>query len=209
VPLTGTPAPAPVATGADPGGTAQPPATGQPVTTTAGAVVTAGPGVVKVHIDSSLPGIQLRGRDVATLEPVGDQFRSLGVLTIICTAPCDTWIDARVGQSMTLVSPDMPISAPFSLFEHEGEVTLDVEPGTMGLATAGSILSVLGALGITPGIIMLIIGAGGDDPSDDDMLVAGTITTAGSAAFLTAGIVMMSFGSTDVTLEANGVSAEF
>ncbi|MBW2457332.1 MAG: hypothetical protein JRI68_22680, partial [Deltaproteobacteria bacterium] len=200
VPLTGAPAPAPapVAAGGDgtaAGGTA--PAAGQPIAAAAGAVVTAGPGVVKVHIDSPLAGVQLRGADVATLEPVGDQFRSLGVRTIICTAPCDTWVDARVGQSMHLVSPEMPMSTPFSLFEHEGEVTLDVEPGTTGLATTGSLLAVLGALGITPGIVMLIIGAGGDDPSDDDLLLAGAITTAGSAAFLTSGILMMTFGSTD------------
>jgi hypothetical protein len=211
VPLTGTPPPppAPVAAGDEPAGSGAPPAAGQPMTTTAGAVVTAGPGVVKVHIDSPIAGVQLRGADVATLEPVGDQFRSLGVRTIICTAPCDTWIDGRVGQSMQLVSPDMPASPFFSLFEHEGDVTLTVEPGTTGVATAGSILTLIGALGVTPGLVLSIIGGAGDDPSDDDLLTAGIITSVGSGALLVGGILMITLANTEVTLTANGVSAEF
>ena len=39
------------------------------------------------------------------------------------------------------------------------EVSLTVEPGTTGVATAGSILALIGALGASPGLVLSIIGA--------------------------------------------------
>ncbi len=173
-----------------------------------GMVVPPGPGVVKVHIDSPDSGTELRGYGVNKLEPLPDgRLRSVGVSTILCRAPCDEYVDARVGQPLYVVSPDMPSSSLFQLFDQEGEVELTVDPGNAALLTTGTIAEILGTLGAIGGLVTLITGgvigidAKGTDKTDaNEVLLIGGVMFGSSAAVLGAGIAMDLSGQTDIEI---------
>lgn len=163
---------------------------------------------MRVHLESSDPGLQLVGTEVSKLEPASDgTFQSLGASTILCRAPCDTYLDARVGQFVHVESADTPASSPFQLYDQEGDVTLRVAPGNGPMAVSGGVLGVFGGLGLLVGGVVLIVGAagsGGDSSSSTDryadILVGGGVTTGVSAALLGAGIGLSFGGSTDVEI---------
>jgi hypothetical protein len=153
---------------------------------------------VKVHITTSAPGVQLLGTEVSKLEPAGDgAFRSLGPSTILCMAPCDTYVDARVGQPLYVTSPDIPDSQSFQLYQYEGDVNLDVAPGNGVMLGFGAVSSTLGLVGILVGVPMLIVGATNES---SDIEVVGGVTTAVSSVLFGAGIGLSFGGSTDVEI---------
>lgn len=120
--------------------------------------VALGPGVVKVHIDSEDPDALIQlirfGPAVATQVPVQQQGGGTVMTTamipsreLICTAPCDSWVDGRKGQQFVVAGDGIPESDPFRLHEKEGDVTLQVDPGSgMGLM-GGFTLTYLGIAG--------------------------------------------------------------
>ena len=175
-----------------------------------GPVIRSGPGIVRVHLASPDPGTQLRGDGVSLLQPVGDGFASQGPSTILCRPPCDKYLDARVGQSLVVTSPDMPDSMPFSLYEHEGDVTLQVEPGSGGMQIGSAVLGVPSTFGVIGGIATLITGAAisasapSGNTSGEDALVVGGIMTGVSAPLFTLAIVLGAYGATDVTISTAG-----
>jgi hypothetical protein len=169
-----------------------------------GGSIPPGPGIVKIHIDSPDPQVQLYGTEVDKLVQLPDgNFRSVGQSRILCRAPCGEYIDARKGQQIFLASPDMPPSDFFALYAHEGAVDVRVEPGNSALATAGGWLSALGVLGGIAGVATAITGvamSSRDEDKGGDVLLAGGVTSGVSAAFLGAGIAMTMSGSTDIEI---------
>jgi hypothetical protein len=190
------------------GGANDPVAGGAPQTLVVprqGGAIPPGPGIVKLHIDSPDPRVQLFGTDVDKLvqQPDGN-FRSVGPSTILCRAPCDEYIDARKGQQVHLASPDMPPSDSFHLYANAGDVNVRVEPGNSALYTTGGWLGTLGVLGVITGGVVLLVGgidkSGGDGDKADDILLGGGVTLGASAAVLGAGIGMTLGGETDIEI---------
>lgn len=157
-----------------------------------------GPGIVKIHIDSPDPQVQLYGSEVDKLVPLPDgSFRSVGPSTILCRAPCDEYIDARNGQQVHLASPDMPPSDPFQLFASSGDVEVRVEPGDEAMRVTGGWLTALGVLGVLAGAPTLIGGAATE--SDEAMLIGGVILGP-SVVALGVGIPLSIGGATDIEI---------
>ena len=165
-----------------------------------------GPGIVKIHIDSPDPGVQLYGTDVAKLveQPDGN-FRSVGPSTILCRAPCDEYLDVRTGQQLHLASPDMPPSNPFLLFANRGEVNLRVEPGDSALYTIGGWSSAIGVLGVLAGGAVLLVGGMSassetDQSRTDALYLGGGVALGAGALVLGDGIALTMSGSTDIEI---------
>lgn len=147
--------------------------------------VALGPGVVKVHIDSTDPDelIQLIrfGPAVATQVPVQQQSGGTVMTTsmipsreLICVSPCDSWVDGRRGQQFVVAGDGVPESDPFRLHEKEGDVTLEVDPGSGGGIAGGFVLTSIGIAGAVAG--PLIIGLsfiGGDADSTSPIRYTG------------------------------------
>jgi hypothetical protein len=165
-------------------------------------VVPPGPGVVRVHIDSPDPTVQLRGFGVQKLRPVSGGYESLGASTILCTGTCDSYVDARLGQPLAVHGDGFPESAPFQLFDKQGDVDLQVTPGNSTYQTLGVVSLSLGVLAVIGGGSTLLTGAlisGSDDSSTgSDLKKWGLITTGAGAGLVGVGIVFTGLGSTDV-----------
>ncbi|MBW2525570.1 MAG: hypothetical protein JRI23_15410 [Deltaproteobacteria bacterium] len=160
--------------------------------------VALGPGVVKVHIDSDDPDqiIQLVrfGPAVATQVPVQQQGGGTVMTTamipsreLICTAPCDSWVDGRKGQQFVIAGDGIPESEPFRLHEREGDVTIQVDPGSGGGIAAGFSLTYLGLAGAAMGPLFIGLAyAMPDEEYDEEKMEY--VETGPKGAFLYTGI---------------------
>jgi hypothetical protein len=163
-----------------------------------------GPGVVRVFINSPEP-LELHGLGVSRLEATPGGFRTLGPSQLLCRGECGQWLDARVGQRLAVGRQDVPFSAPISLYDREGDVQLDVEPGSgasmgWGVASLG-----VGTLSAVTGLSLLMTGflvgsdsSGKSDGTASDLKTWGLVTLGGGAALIGVGVVLMNDGSTKV-----------
>ncbi len=172
-----------------------------------------GDGIVRVHIDSPDPSVELRGFGVSKLRPVGSGFESLGPSTILCHAPCDSYVDARMGQSMVVAGPGIPSSSWFQLYDRTGDVDLSVRPGNQALSTLSMVGYSLGILAVVGGGSTLLTGAaikssdsGGSSNTGGDLEKWGGIVLGGGAVLIGAAVVMDLTGSTKVEIKP-GVGA--
>ncbi len=164
-----------------------------------------GPGVVRVTINSPEP-VELHGMGVSRLEPVAGGFRTLGPSQLLCRGECGQWLDARVGQRLSVGRPDIPFSDPINLYDQEGDVQLDVDPGN-GAAMGWGVTSLsIGLASAVTGLSLLSTGlliggadsSGGSDDTASDLKTWGLVTLGGGAALIGVGIVLMNDGSTKV-----------
>lgn len=171
-----------------------------------GPLVTDGPGVVRVHIESPDSNVQLRGYGVQKLRPVQGGYESLGASTILCSGSCDTYLDARLGQPLAVSGEAFPDSAPFQLYDKQGDVDVKVTPGNSTYQVLGVTTLSLGVLAVIGGGSTLLTGAlvsSGDSSTGSDLKKWGLITTGAGAGLIGLGIVFNSAGSTDVALTAH------
>lgn len=169
-----------------------------------GADVRPGPGVVRVFINSPEP-VELHGMGVSRLEPAAGGFRTLGPSQLLCRGECGQWLDARVGQRLAVGRDDIPFSAPISLYDKEGDVHLDVEPGS-GASMGWGVTSLsVGTLSAVTGLSLLMTGflvgsdsSGKSDGTASDLKTWGLVTLGGGAALIGVGVVLMNDGSTKV-----------
>ncbi|MEM1030003.1 MAG: hypothetical protein AAGN82_06620 [Myxococcota bacterium] len=170
-----------------------------------------GPGVVKLRITGE--GVdertQIQGDGVSLLEPRGREMVNLGPRRLICTAPCDQWLDARMGQPVFVVGPDYPAAGPFNFFDREGELELEVDPGNGAVVTAGGWLAVLGGLSVIGGLSTLLVAglvdssdSRGDQETADDLYLAGGLLTGIGAGVMVPGIFMLVYGDTSVEVRS-------
>ena len=104
---------------------------------------------------------------------------------------------------------NIPDSAPFQVFDKEGEVTARVRPGSQGKLTWSAITGSIGILGaITGGSLLLTCVLAGDGravPPHGHTLTTRRATDLGVGVALTVtGVVLYNSGTTDVTLEGGG-----
>ncbi|GMV18864.1 MAG: hypothetical protein HS104_41040 [Polyangiaceae bacterium] len=178
-------------------------------TPNSGALIRSGPGVVKLHIESPDPSVQLHGLGAQRLDQVAGGYVGQGASTLLCRAPCDAVIDARLGQPLKIAGPDIPDSAPFTVYDKEGEVTARVRPGNSGKLTWSAITGSTGILAVITGGSLLLTGAlinstDSASTSGDGLVKWGAITLGGGVALTTAGVILWNSGTTDVTLEGGG-----
>lgn len=178
-------------------------------TPNSGALIRSGPGVVKLHIESPDPSVQLHGLGAQRLDQVAGGYVGRGASTLLCRAPCDAVIDARLGQPLKIAGPDIPDSAPFTVYDKEGEVTARVRPGNSGKLTWSAITGSTGILAVITGGSLLLTGAlinstDSASTSGDGLVKWGAITLGGGVALTTAGVILWNSGTTDVSLEGGG-----
>ncbi len=178
------------------------------MTTAAIPTIQPGDGIVRVHIDSPDPNVELRGIGVQKLEPEGAGFRSTGMSTILCRPPCDAYLDARVGQSLYVAGPHIPDSRAFQLYDRKGDVDLAVRPGNKTLATLSGVGYALGSLAVIGGISTAVTGLVVHDNANTDKDVRnganlekwGLITLGSGAVLIGAGVAFDLTGKTKVRL---------
>ena len=174
-----------------------------------GATIKPGPGVVRLHIESPDPNVELHGLGAQRLDASGGGYVGQGASTLLCRAPCDTYIDARLGQPLSIAGSSIPESAGFQVYDKEGDVTARVRPGSNAKLTWSAITGTTGILAVIGGGSILLTGAlinssATDQSSKDraDGLVKwGGITLGAGVVLTTAGIILWNSGTTDVTLE--------
>jgi hypothetical protein len=91
-------------------------------------------GVVRIHIESDNPAVEL--------QRVGGTTHSAVLLQPVCNAPCDQVVDARAG-SFVLTGERIPPTPNFQLSSYSGDLTLRVKAGDafkMGLGRVGVVL---------------------------------------------------------------------
>lgn len=182
--------------------------------------LTTGPGVPRVHIESSrdvsLQMFQVTSEMVAT----GSAGTMVGIAyRPVCTAPCDQPVDGSQGHTFFIGGPGVTTSGRFSLTGYNGDLTAQVKPGRRGLRVGGLVL----AAGIAPAVIvggvtwMLVASLTATRQVYDiqtQMFVEtrGTPDYAGPAsliavggALLVGGIVMAVLGKTKVKLVPRGL----
>lgn len=119
-------------------------------------------GVVRVHIESNDPGVQLY-RLNTTATP-GAPLNGPGPLLplphseVLCIGPCDKVIDGRLGEQFFFGGKDMPSSSTFQVFSRTGALGARVEPGSNGRVIGGLLLDVAGVCTITTGAAVAILG---------------------------------------------------
>jgi hypothetical protein len=172
-------------------------------------LIRSGPGVVRIHVESPDPDVELQGVGAQRLDQVAGGYVGQGPSTLLCRGACDTLIDARLGQPLKIAGPNMPDSAPFQVYDKEGDVTARVKPGSSSALTWSAITGTVGVLGVLTGGSLLLTGtilrsAASDDSSIDrgkDLQLVGGLTLGGGVVFTTTGIILWNAGSTDVELD--------
>lgn len=177
---------------------------------TSGALIRSGPGVVRVHIDSPDPDVELQGFGAQRLDKVNGGYVGQGASTLLCRGTCDALIDARLGQPLKISGPNMPDSATFQVYDKEGDVTARVKPGSSSELTWSAITGGTGILAVITGGTLLLTGAliksaaSSEDRSTataDDFVLYGGITLGAGVVLTTTGVILWNTGSTTVELE--------
>ncbi|MBI4702064.1 MAG: hypothetical protein HY744_13075 [Deltaproteobacteria bacterium] len=160
-----------------------------------------GPGVVRLHIFTDDPSVQLYRVGVATFQQMGNTIQ-VGVGSEgICQAPCDTIIDGRSGADYYFAGKDIPASDSFQLLDREGDVAVAVDPGSGGLRVGGAWAVLLGGSFAVLGAIFLPIGLAVDSySSGETFTIFGEVSLAAGGGALVGGILMLSAGATEVEL---------
>ncbi|UQA59204.1 hypothetical protein [Polyangium aurulentum] len=190
-------------------------------------------GVVRVHIDSDNPGVQLYRLNTSPTPGVPMNTTSsllpLPASELLCLAPCDKVVDGRLGQQFFFAGKDMPASSTFQVFSRAGALAARVEPGSDGRVIAGLLLDVTGACTLTLGIGITILGFVDADrqkrnPDGTPMIgadggiivergpivpggdIAGPIVLGAGALVLVGGIFLGLSGETKFTLSTKGAA---
>jgi hypothetical protein len=138
-----------------------------------------GPGVVRLHIVSEDPSLQLRSEGYT-----------------VCQAPCGRMVDGRYHRPFFFTGDDTETSGQIDFGDYQGDVTADVRGGSMalfGLGIAGSAL----------GVLLFTIAATQATEEDPDVGPAGQWALGISGGSLAVGgVVMIAFSPTRIELSA-------
>jgi hypothetical protein len=171
-----------------------------------------GKGVVKVHIDSKKP-VNLFEQVATSAGVVGGYAVAVSHIQVVCTSPCDRVVDGSRGQAFAVGGNGVTAAGPLYFKDHQGPVTLRVEPGSAWARWGGITSITLGATTAIVGAVVLGVFAGGSHDADPanglpdyhPSLVPGGVTLGVGAAVLAAGIVLVATSGTKVdVLDGHG-----
>jgi len=124
------------------------------------------PGVVRLHIDSPEPGMQLYRVNTSPYP----QYRTnpgtvaaFPLSDLICLEPCDKYLDGRLGQQFFFGGSNMPPSAPFQVYKRSGTLNASVEPGSDARFISGIMTGTLGGITTILGATVWILGVAEGD----------------------------------------------
>ena len=139
----------------------------------------AGPGVPRLHIDASEPGVALY-----MLTPADPTF-GYGEprKDIVCFAPCDRLVDGR-GGNLYFAGPSLPGTDVFSLDGRQGEVRATVQAGSIRPLQTGVAAMIVGVAGGVTGTALAIVGAAGGAKSESTRNSGFIILGASAATFI-------------------------
>ena len=159
------------------------------------------PGVVKLHVESPMPARVVEEAGVS-VGRVGGYSAVMHHLETICAGTCDRVIDGSLGQTF-VVTGDFPTPRAFRLDGYQGDVSLQVQPGSTGRRLGGVTLAVVGMAGTVAGGILFASGAliGGATGTTSSSLTHGAIgTLAGGTVALAGGIALIVTSGTKIAL---------
>jgi hypothetical protein len=206
-----------------PGGAAPPPAapgypTPAPIAPQDAAASPDSPGVVRLHIEATEPGVKLVEEVSATYGMVGGYGFALQELREVCAAPCDQVIDGRRGQSFFFAGDDIPASDSFTLASYRGDLQASVDAGSVGLAAGGWTLILTGGTAMLLSPVFFLIGAlettdydyttgeSTSEPMASWGIPVGGVMLGVGTGMLVGGIVMAAMSGTDFELGEGGGS---
>lgn len=156
-------------------------------------------GAPLVHIRSDSP-IELH-EVVSSIAVVGYGGAAYGQITrAVCRAPCDRVVDGRAGQLFFFGGPGTTQSSRFQLTERGPNVLVDVKPGSVGLRVGGWVVLTLGAVALTSGVSLIVLGSNStsmdsngnfSSGTDSGMVTGGAVAAALGGGLLVGGIVML------------------
>jgi hypothetical protein len=138
--------------------------------------------------------VQLYRLDPDADEQVEGRIHGVPFSTV-CTSPCDQVVDAR-GQTFIVAAPKVWPSPEFTLDDYADSVAVRVRPGRRGVRLAGFATTVIGALLVPTGILLL---ATADDRTSQ--VAAGAASLAVAGASLGAGITLLVLGRTRIRFD--------
>lgn len=153
-----------------------------------------GAGMVRVQLESPQPAT-LYQQFALREKQTGRRIPIIGYEKEVCTSPCEHLVDASSGQLFTIGLEGAPSSDPFLLDGHGRHVTVDVDPGDDGMLLAGQLMLGPGIGAAAVGGFLLAISA--SDPATD-VLPTSVVLLGSAAALITAGVVLVVVGDTDV-----------
>ncbi len=150
-------------------------------------------GVVRIHVATTSPGVRLV-HGLPGMPP--------GMNAPVCSAPCESVIDGRYGQSFYFDGDGFSQSERFFVSDRKGDVYARVAPGSSALRTAGVTSLYLGVLGLSGGIACLPVGVilNSHNENGSGLVLGGGIALGVGGAVLVGGILMVVFGRTTFTL---------
>ncbi len=153
----------------------------------------------RVHIDSPVPAVLAKNEEKGWRVWQSRRFSWSELDHPICGSPCDSVITPGV----YMIAGPYPKSAPFSLPDLRGDLTITVRPGSYGRRAAGFWAVIFGGAftGLGPGLVVL----GGDTNSAaGTALAVGEWVTAGLTVIT--GVVLMATSGTKIKLQAPGAA---
>jgi hypothetical protein len=202
------------ATPAAPPTVASPPAVpapmpGYPPVTTAAPV----PGLVRVHINSD-ERVELREKIGESSGPVflgstsGQAFIGASHeihYKVVCASPCDQVVDGRSARDFSIGADGVPPSDRFRLAGRTGDVTIDVDAGSVGRRIGGGLMIGFGILGPILGTVVV---ARAPEESNPAAVRAGGITAiAAGSALVIGGIVLVATSGTSIEIKPKASAA--
>lgn len=157
------------------------------------------PGVVRLHVESPLPA-RILAHEPPAVGRVGGYVLVVHRAQNVCTSPCDRVIDGSTGHTFS-VNGEFPTPEPFSLSQHQGDMTLALKPGSNGMRTGGAWAAVFGSLAVLGGALTLPLAYAIRSHASPAMRIAGIAQLGVGVPLLGGGIALLVLGRSHYTLQ--------
>lgn len=164
------------------------------------------PGMVKVHIDTDDPKVQLhryRGSSVGLVVVPVNAIVISDYSNVVCRAPCDRVVDGRDGEEYFFAGSGLSSSGRFQLYDRTGTLEAKVNPGSNTLRWVGIGAALAGIAPVLGGAGMLAIGSDIKDDFPDEgsrWKTIGAVAIGVGTAMIIGGIVLWLSGRTTYEL---------
>jgi hypothetical protein len=150
-----------------------------------------GPGVARLHIEASEPGVALytytaSDPTLGYAEPRKD---------IVCFAPCDRLVDGRA-ENLYFAGPSLPGTDVFSFEGRQGDVRATVRAGSIVPLRLGLVAILVGIAGGVTGTSMAIVGAAKGPTGEGSRNIGFAVLGASAATFVLGYLLTLKYRTT-------------